>query len=204
MKYLFTLFITLLISHLTFADVCFTTFEQDTAKADVIFIGKLIQVNPDAIWIRGVPTDIYTFQIAKSFKGISKYRDIISIVSPVEGCCSPRFTKDSTFIVFAYSFGENSSAYWTNDCSMTSLLSEVPGIRNRFDEAVIPKDNSELKHFNDLIASESIKQDSVERAFQKLTSDLEQQQTRSMYLYVIIAFIGCVALFLAFKVIRAK
>ena len=204
MKYLFTLFTVLLISRLAIADVCFTTFEQDTAKADVIFIGKLIQINPEAIWIRGAPTDIYTFQIAKSFKGISEYRDVISIVSPVEGCCSPRFTKDSTFIVFAYSFGENSSAYWTNDCSMTSLLSEVTGIRNRFDEAVIPKDNSELKHFNDLIASESIKEDSVERSFQKLNSTLEQQRRRGRYLYVIIAVISGIALFLAFKVIRAK
>ena len=204
MKHIFPLFITLLISHLTFADVCFTTFEQDTAKADVIFIGKLIHINPDAIWIRGVPTDIYTFQIAKSFKGISEYRDVISIVSPMEGCCSPRFTKDSTYVVFAYAFGENSSAYWTNDCSMTSLLSKATDIESEFNQVVLPNGSNNLKHFNELIASESIKQDSVEIAFQKLTSDLEQQRRRGRYLYVIIAVIACIALFLAFKVIRAK
>jgi len=34
------------------------------------------------------------------------------------------FKKDSVFLVFAYTDGENSRTFWTNDCSNSGLLSE--------------------------------------------------------------------------------
>lgn len=105
-------------------DLCWKTFEEDTTDADVIFVGRVIDINKRSYWIRNSPTHVITFRVMESFKGISKYNQIFSILSPVHGCCSPRFVEDSTFLVFAYGFGQSSDAYWTNDCSWTELLSE--------------------------------------------------------------------------------
>lgn len=102
------------------ADICFNTFERDTAKSTVIFIGKVVDVLQYKFWYKDDPKTIYTFKVSESFKGLTITESFVSIVSPVDGCCAKLFIKDSVYLIFAY----GKDFFYTNDCSISALLSK--------------------------------------------------------------------------------
>ncbi|MEQ9310673.1 MAG: hypothetical protein RLN90_14550 [Balneolaceae bacterium] len=187
MKKALLISLTFLICHFVFADICFTTFEKDSANADVIFVGKLIDSEHRVFWVNGSPAGIYTFEVIESFKGLSKYTTITSIVSPIHGCCSPHFKMDSTFLVFAFSFGEDSKAYWTNDCTLTELLSESEEYYKRLGESIRPTGKvRDLERFEKIqdwrFEDDRLKTDSINLLHSTLQSSLSKERKKNTYL----------------------
>lgn len=174
------------------ADICFKTFEQDTTEADIIFIGRVIEIDEDAFWHRGDPLEIFTFEIQESFKGISKYREVISILGPAYGCCNVSFMQDSTYLVFAYADGLNSRTYWTNDCSLSGLLSETHEYYQKLGEPLVPDGNGWSKNY--FRKKEAI-EDSVSQVHISLLNNYTTEQKKASYLmYTVIGL--CLIIFL--------
>ena len=80
--------------------------------------------------------------------------------------------KDSTFLVFAYSDSPNSRIYWTNDCSLTNLLSSRKSFYNRLGK---PLKHIHNQKFHICISKEEALIDSIS---QELNST--QQQFKSI------------------------
>lgn len=208
-----TLFIlsTFFISHFALADVCYTTFEKDTANAEVIFVGKVIEVKYGAYWVSGYPTSIYTFEVFESFKGISKWRNVMSIMSPIDGCCSPHFAMDSTFLVFGFSGGEYPNIYWTNDCSLTGLFSEAETQEciSRLGAPLKPEPTSDdLELFNErkswLLEQEHKKTDSLNQFHANLQLIIANEQRKNIYLTIAVTIFGLITLIQAILKFRSK
>jgi hypothetical protein len=119
------------------ADICFPSFEKDSANADVIFIGKVLEINKDAYLVDQMLTSIFTFEIVARYRGTQD--NTISILSPLYGCCSPHFEQDSVYIVFATKYGEQPAIYGVNSCSATALLSEYPEYAIRLGPSTKPR-----------------------------------------------------------------
>ena len=209
MKRAIFLLATLSLSHCALADICFTTFEEDSTNADVIFVGKVIDVNYGAFWFGGGETSIYTFEIIESFKGISEYRTVTSLLSPVYGCCSPHFKLGSTFLVFAFSFGEDSLAYWTNDCTLTDLLSESREYYERLGEPLKPNPKSSdkdrfIERRNWQVEQEQIKNDSLNKLSRNLQLSLANKQRTNTYMSIALTIFGLLTLIFVIQRIRSK
>lgn len=203
--------LTFTISHFVLADTCYTTFEKDSADADIIFVGKLIEANYGVYWEGGSPTSIYTFEILESFKGLSKWRTVTSIMSPVNGCCSPHFKMDSTFLVFAFAFGDGRTAYWTNDCTLTGLLNEpeTQEYYARLGEPHKPEVSSDdLELFNErkawLLGQELKKTDSINQLHNNLQMNIANQQRSNNYLIIALVVMGLLTTVLLIAKISKK
>ncbi len=201
---------TFFLSHFALADVCFTTFEKDSTNAKVIFIGKVIEVKYGAYWVNGYPTSIYTFEVSESFKGLSKWRNVISIMSPVNGCCSPHFKMDSTFLVFGFSDGEYPNFYWTNDCSLTGLLSEpeTQEYISRLGTALKPEPTSDdLELFNErkewFLEQELKKTDSLNQLHTNFQNSVASAQQTNIYLTIALVIFILLTLYLVIQKVRS-
>lgn len=209
MKRISIILFTFLFNHFAIAETCFTTFEKDSAEADAIFVGKLIDINYGAYWLGDRPVSIYTFEIVESFKGISKYQNITSIMSPVYGCCSPHFKLDSTFLVFAFSFSDNSRIYWTHDCTLTGLLTETKEFYNRLCESIQPTvGGKDLELFQEhktrLMTEEQKKMDSINLINSNLQSDLANERQKNNYLTIGLIVLGLLTALIFFLKVRRK
>lgn len=118
-------FILVLIFKSALADVCVPKFESDTAYSKAIFVGKVVGIERAAYWSQGHPLTVYTFEITESFKGVNPFANYLSVISPVYGCCSPYFHRDSVYLVFANAYDPIGYMLFCNDCSMTGLLSTL-------------------------------------------------------------------------------
>lgn len=185
------------------ADTCFTTFEQDSAKADIIFVGKVIGIDEDVYWTDGTATNTYTFEIIESFKGLYVTRSIISVLSPWNGCCRPRFKMDSTFLVFAYGMGEYNPIFYTNDCSLTGPISGRQQLYKRLDKGIKPRNPERYlevyKEYNKSKAMAHLRYtDSLFQRQVTATARLETLQQENQYLWVgiIVALLVALIFFL--------
>lgn len=188
----FVFLIIVLTSFIARADLCLTTFEQDSSQADIIFVGKVINIDEGAFWHRGDPLEIFTFEIKESFKGLYKSREIVSILGPAYGCCNVHFKTDSTYLVFAYADGENSRTYWTNDCSLSGLLAETQEYYQKLGEPLVPDGNGWSKNY---FRKKKVIEDSVSQAQVKLLNNYATEQKKASYLmYTVIGL--CLVIFL--------
>ena len=198
------------ISHFALADVCLTTFEKDTINAEVIFVGKVIEVKYGAYWVNGYPTSIYTFEVLESFKGLSKWRNVTSIMSPVNGCCSPHFKMDSTFLVLGFSDGEYPNIYLTIDCSLTGLLSkpETQEYISRLGTSLKPEPTSDdLELFNErkawFLEQEFKKTDSLNQIHTNFQNSIASEQQTNSYLTVVLVILILLTFYLVVQKVRS-
>lgn len=185
-KNFFTIFLCFVFSS-GYADLCMKTFEQDTADADVIFTGTVINIDHGAFWHRDRPSKIVTFKIHTSFKGLNSYRGFISIFEEYLGCCSPDFIFDSAYIVYAYSEDKYSWFHWTNDCSWTSLLSKTQNLNKVFGNVTTHENNDQAIKRLDKKRSGK---DSVDNMNKKLLSENNTlKKNNRVQLWIIYGFI---------------
>ena len=206
MKLALKTLLTINISHEALADTCFTSFEKDSAEADIIFVGKLIDANYGVYWEGGSPTSVYTFEILESFKGLSKWRTVTSVMSPIYGCCSPHFKMDSTFLVFAFAFDEGRTACWTNDCTLTDLLSNSEEFYSRLGDPIKPESSSDdIELFNErkalLLQEELKKTDSINQLQNSLNINLTEEKHKNSYLTIGLIILGIVTSILIMKIL---
>ena len=187
------------------ADFCFKSFEKDTAEAQAIFVGKLIQVSPNTYWYNNKCKSIFTFELTESFKGINSYVELVSILSPLHGCCNERFIKDSTYLVFAYSNCENSNIYWSNDCSNTGLLSQEISNYNQLKNKTLHKLSGRKKEF---VNKSSLNIDSLKLKSSQLSIKLQRvdeiNSELTRQIFILSAFVILFILLLIFTQIRKK
>jgi hypothetical protein len=119
------------------ADMCFSSFERDTARCEAIFVGKVVDVVYNKFFHFGQGKTIFTFEVNESYKGLSLYDRYISVIGPIGGCCNHSFIKDSVYLVFAYGNG----ILYTNDCSSSGLLSKRSGHLGHLGKSIIHREN---------------------------------------------------------------
>ncbi len=93
------------------ADICIKTFEQDSATAKAIFVGKVVKIDGGYWHQEGYYKLIFTFQILESFRGVNPRAGYVSAIGPIGGCCNIHYERDSTYLVFAYSDSHSSTIY---------------------------------------------------------------------------------------------
>lgn len=178
------------------ADVCFPSFENDTSQAEVIFVGKVLSINKDSYWTRGTnPLKTYTFQVSESFKGLDDSQQLITVFGTIRGCCDVNFITDSTYLVFAYEIGTN--VFWTNDCSVSGLLSETQQFYSLLGDPTI---HSNLESWDELKLKHQAEIDSLKSTLRQTQAKLNQQkQERDLFLVLCIG-----SLFVAISLLASK
>jgi len=212
MKKLLVSLLILSLSHAALADICFPTFEKDSANADLIFVGKLLEATHGTYWDGVSSKSIYTFQIVESFKGMPTWRTVTSIISPVYGCCSPQFRVDSTYLIFAFAFGQDSrTAYYTNDCTLTGPLSEpeTQYYYNRLGKPLQPDpSNRALENYFQQKERQAdrkrAERDSLIQLHTSLKEHLKSQQRTNTLLIAALSIFGAAILFLIIQRIRSR
>lgn len=201
LKIIFVCILTLVTSG-SKADVCLTTFEMDTAHASAIFVGRVANIVPYSFWLNGQVYDLYNFIVHKSFKGLSKYESIITIVSPYGGCCGS-FRKDSSYLIFAYKGIGDASFYYTNDCSMSEALYTVnaASMINRLGAFTSPEPKTSaeetLRRIRVLLEAKSPEQQLVDATNQNV--QLTTYLTFYKIIVSVLMVLLCVLLFIIFK-----
>lgn len=181
------------------ADVCFPSFEKDTSQAEVIFVGKVLSINQDSYWTRGTsPIKTYTFQVSESFKGLDDSEELITVFGAIRGCCDVNFISDSTYLVFAYENGTN--VFWTNDCSVSGLLSET---QQPYTLLGNPTIHSNLESWDELKLKHQTEKDSLRSTLWQTQVQLKQQQKeRNIFLIIGIGLLILVISLLVSRVFK--
>jgi len=186
------LFLVIVIPKISKADICIKTFEQDSATAKAIFVGKVVKID-GGYWHLGHEKLIFTFQVLESFRGINSRTGYVSAIGPIGGCCNVHYKRDSTYLVFAYSNSDsrNTELLWTNDCTNTELLSKSKVIYNRLG---IPKKHKAKTKLLKYINEDEIRTDSMLNEINKLKSDRDlikkKKSKTENYLIGLVAIIG--------------
>lgn len=132
-----------------YAETCISIFEVDTAMANSIFVGKLVDKMDNKFWFNRSPSSIYTFEIFESYKGLASYMSFISLLDLDMNYSNNKFKIDSTYLIFAYSNCGKSHLLYTRSCSMTGLLSENKNLLARLKPPLIhSKRNLPKNYFN--------------------------------------------------------
>lgn len=132
-----------------YAETCIAIFEVDTAKANSIFVGKLVDKVDNKFWFFSNPSPIYTFEIFESYKGLASYMSYISLLDLDMNYSNNKFKINSTYLIFAYSNCGKSHLLYTSSCSLTGLLSENKNLLPRLKPPIIhSKRNLPKNYFN--------------------------------------------------------
>ncbi|WP_224996938.1 hypothetical protein [Cesiribacter sp. SM1] len=181
------------------AETCFTTFKGDSARADIIFVGKLYKISEDEFWHRGNAQTVFNFEVHESFKGLKTYQKYVSIIGPGYNCCNVHFIQDSVYLVFAYGDGKNSSTYYTSDCSLTGLLSESNEYYERLGESIIPTANAVDQ---ELLNRRDKTNERNQKLITTLTAEVKAKDDQKKTLIFVIGLLVLIIVGLAFKIIR--
>jgi hypothetical protein len=184
------------------ADICITSFEADTAHASAIFVGRVANIVPYSFWHNGQAYNLYNFVVHQSFKGLSEYESIVTVVSPFGGCCGS-FREDTSYLIFAYKENAHAGFYYTNDCSMSESLSseKTASMINRLGAFITHEQKASeeetLRQVRLLLEAKPAEQQLVDVTNQNI------QLTRNLIFYKI-AVLGlvvllCVSLLIIFK-----
>lgn len=203
-KSLLNFFVTclLLLSRPCFADLCFKTFEQDTTDASAIFVGKVIHIEQNSFFADGRSRSIVTFELIESFKGVRTWESYLSLITPFPGQYGNNYPIDSTFLVFAYASDKIFSPIWTNECSLTDLISES---KVNYERLGNPRkhhpDKMLLLHFR----NHSIRKDSVlalRDSLQNTQDEYEKGKFTIRSLKFVMAILVIVILLFGFVLLR--
>ncbi len=186
------------------ADFCFRSFENDTAVAKAIFVGKVVQIESDQFWNNGRLCDIFTFEIIQSFKGINQWVGYISLIGPIHGCCNEHFVQDSTFLVFAYGDCDNTSLLWTNDCSNTGLLSKEKENYEKLGKSIYHRKDPDLAKF---LNTDHLKINVLQNKIKHLNLNIHSTKATILSLqYFLVALLLVISVMgiILFRLIRKK
>ena len=124
--------------HTCFAkDTCFTSWESDKENADIIFIGKLYEVHNHVFWDGSIQVSVYNFVLSESYKGLNESNNFISVIAPINGCCTIKYKLDSTYVMFAREGVSTADIYWTNDCYSNAINPNISEVRKYFGTPIL-------------------------------------------------------------------
>ena len=130
MKYIF--FLLFIFSNSAFGCSCASSSIKDSfTRADVVFLGKVVEVNYSLYDSDSNPVIAYTFEIIRDYKrNIStSEKSYITTYSPIRsigGGCASIFNKNNKYLVFG---GITEIGFSTDICSNTMHLDEFDDIQ---------------------------------------------------------------------------